>query len=149
MTDVRVTQEPVLVLHGGAESDVRVTQTPTLVLHGGITSKARVTQEAILVLHGPPSYIQTSEAYGNFPIYTSDGAGITYISGTYNYTILVGSNLNTATYFESGTTSFTDGVCEISVGASGMAQDDQAILVIQKDESIGVYPAIVASYWGG
>ena len=51
MTDARVTQEAILVLHGGATSDARVTKEEVLVLHGGATSDARVTQEAVLVLN--------------------------------------------------------------------------------------------------
>ena len=185
MTDARVTQEAVLILHGGATSDARVTQEAILVLHNDVppvdvnisqaavqvltfetnpevkiyqsavqvlasedNPEVGISQAAVQVLLGPPPSITTSEEYNNFPLYTSDGTTIAYISGTYDYTILVGSNLNTATYFSSGTTTFTDGVCEIVVSASGMLEGDSAILVVQKDESIGVYPAIVSAYWG-
>ena len=144
MTDVRVTQEPVLVLHGGADSDARVTQEPVLVLHGGITSNAVVTQEAVLVLSSPRT-ITTSEEYGNYPIYQGDPyTGLTYISGTWDYTVLLGT-IETATYESSGTVTFTNGVGTIRIGPSDVG--DPAILVLQNGESIGAFNVVISNHY--
>ena len=54
MTDARVAQEVVQVLHGGETSNANVSQEVIQVLHGGNTSDARISQQVLQVLYKSP-----------------------------------------------------------------------------------------------
>ena len=127
MTDARVSQEVVQVLHGGETSDANVSQEVIQVLHGGITSDARISQQVIQILAsnaGEILFQQTDETAAY-----DDEAKVT--TTNVNWCVLNSTDISTVTEIVSrgsdGT--FVDGESTFITGAIA----GQHIILVQDD----------------
>ena len=130
-TDVRVTQALTQVLATDTDPTVRVTHAVTQVLATDTAPTVRVMQAVVQVLAKLPPKI-------NFTICYEDGTPPT---ATYDYVLLLGADVATATFMEAGTVLVTAGAGTIdpATGSSGAS----VILILQLGLELGAYEGTI------
>ena len=137
MAEIRVSQSPVQVLLEATNPDIEISQAPVQVLVTSANPELEVTQAPVQILVKAEviGNLVISVAGNNHPICNINGL----VSGTYDYVVLSGADVSTATFLQAGTVSLSSG--EGIIDVTGLSSGDPVILVLQLNDTIGAYEA--------
>ena len=143
--EIRISQVPVQILNTQANPSVKVSQVPVQILNTQANPPAKVSQVPVQILTtqaDPPVKVTQCcvqvlvKNIGTLSFIVCYGDN-DYPTDTFDYVLLNGGDVATATFIEAGTVALVDGVGSItpSSGSSGAS----VILVLQLGSKIGAY----------